>query len=1000
MIPQSKYNQRSGSSWLQTGIYTLAFFLTCLTLSAQTDTTCTAKVGNYKSTSVCFSDNQTILKTDYQVKATTPVGFKVVYLLGYANHTGVAPVIQQIANEPLFPLPVSPQGVYTVHELVYNPATLNLNDVVLNETTVAKLKTALTGTCSALDANGATVQFGECATDCAATAGRLVATANPCVKGGEAKITANIQSAPIIPAGYQRLYALVNTADGEILRFGPNPSFTVGVAGNYGIHTLVYDTATLNLDQLYNVGIVTLTSIDTLLIQGGGMICGALDLVGATFQLENCPEPCQASAGTLAVDSNPCLKDSAVVIRAVTKTSSAMPAGHRVRYLLSTGSQKLVQRIDTIPAFAVSDTGTYTIHTLVYNPANFNPDSLTLDSLTAAALNQRLDTLCGDVDLTGAVFKVQACPTFICSASAGFLIANDSTCLFNGTAKLTATVGLAPLVPFGYKSIYLLADDSLVIKKVGTTPSFEVTEAGRFSIHTLVYDTANIKIDSIRFGETTVLDMYALLTPGGGTFCGALDTAGAVFQLEVCADCPAKAGTLTSNTDPCLKDSVAVLTAYNKDLPVVPSGFKLAYLLSGGTGKVIEQVSDSAVFVVNRMDGFAIHTLVYDVAALKLDSIKLGVTTINKLNTWFIQGGGNMCGALDTKGFSFFVIPCPIQCDAKAGSLQSIGQTCLEQGTAIIEAAFATQPVVPAGFAVRYLLSVSDLHIIRQISTVPSFAVTTVDNYTIHTLVYDPNALNLSTIQLGITSIETVNALLVPAGGEICGALDKKGLSFEVLACEEDCQIDVGQLGNFNPFVCITNGSATLSAFVQSDASVPSGFKLKYLLTSGSTNQIIEQTSDNPVFRVNRTGRFTIHTLVYNSNTLSIGSLILGSTRLDDLNQKLVQGGGAICAGLDLTGVVFQVGTCVGDGSEETELRAYPNPATQKLNLVLPYAENVTRTTVELINSNGDLIDTWQVDGYNPALYLDISTVQPGVYYARVYYDGAFIQQTSVIRAQ
>ncbi len=1007
MIPQSNYSQSSRSSWLKTTIYTLAFFLTCSTLSAQADSTCTAQVGHYKGTSVCFLETTTVLKVAYQTKAVTPEGFQVVYLLGYANHSGDQPVIQQIANEPLFPLPASPQGIYTVHELVYNPATLNLNSIALNESTVAKLKEALGGTCAALDTDGATVSFGECENSCSATAGRLVAISNPCVKGNEAILKAEVQSAPIIPAGYERLYALVNDADGEIMEFGSGLSFTVGVAGKYSIHTLVYDTATLNLDQLYeSIGIVTLASIDTLLVQGGGTICGALDKIGATFEVQACPEPapdtCQVSAGTLAVVNNPCIRDSGTVtIKAVTKDSPVVPPGSQVRYLLSTGAERRVQRIDTVSTFAISDTGQYRIHTLVYDPLTFNPDSLSLDSLTVAAIDSAVDSLCGAADVAGALFNVKVCPPAICSANAGYLISNDSTCLYNGKATLTAAVGIAPLEPFGYHTIYLLsAGDSSVIQKISATPSFEVTEAGRFSIHTLVYDTANIKIDSIHLDTTKVSELNALLLQGGGTFCAALDTTGAVFQLEVCADCAAKAGRLSSDSDPCLKDSTAILTAYNLELPVVPNGFKLAYLLTANKDGIVRQVSDSVSFEVHQIGEFTIHTLVYDLSVFSLDSIKASVTTIAQLNSLLVQGGGNMCGALDTKGFSYFVLPCPIECNVKAGSLESIGQTCISPGEdAIIEAAFVQQPMVPAGFVVRYLLSVGDIQIIRQISDSPSFAVSAVGVYTIHTLVYDPLELNLSNIQLGITSIGTVNSWLISGGGDACGALDTKGLSFDVWKCEDDCSFELGQLQNFNRFVCITNGGATLTTFIQSPAFVPSGYKLKYVLTFGD-NLLIQQTSDNPIFRVNQPGRFTIHTLIYNPSTLGLSAVLPGFTSLNELNQQLIQGGGATCAGLDMEGVVFQVGLCAGDNSDDSQLRAYPNPSMQKVNLVLPYAEDVSRTTVELLNSNGDVVNQLQMEGYNPTLNIDISGVQPGVYYVRVYYDGKFVQQTSVIRAQ
>ena len=96
-----------------------------------------------------------------------------------------------------------------------------------------------------------------------------------------------------IPNDYETTYFLVNIS-GNILQANDNaPCFTPFTTGNYSIHTLVgelsnpADSNFINLDILLASSEVTLQTIDTLLIQGGGAICGSLDLVGASFTVIN-----------------------------------------------------------------------------------------------------------------------------------------------------------------------------------------------------------------------------------------------------------------------------------------------------------------------------------------------------------------------------------------------------------------------------------------------------------------------------------------------------------------------------------------------------------------------------------------------------------------------------------------------------------------------------------------------------------------------------------------
>ncbi|MBK7887095.1 MAG: hypothetical protein IPJ86_07290 [Bacteroidetes bacterium] len=74
------------------------------------------------------------------------------------------------------------------------------------------------------------------------------------------------------------------------------------------------------------------------------------------------------------------------------------------------------------------------------------------------------------------------------------------------------------------------------------------------------------------------------------------------------------------------------------------------------------------------------------------------------------------------------------------------------------------------------------------------------------------------------------------------------------------------------------------------------------MLTSG-TGLVIQQVNATPTFTVTTGGLYTIHTLVYDS-TLDLSIVVPGTTTGFDVNGLLVQGGGSICASLDVAGTV------------------------------------------------------------------------------------------------
>jgi len=382
-------------------------------------------------------------------------------------------------------------------------------------------------------------------------------------------------------------------------------------------------------------------------------------------------------------------------------------------------------------------------------------------------------SICGALDVTGAPIVVETC-----DATAGTLSADASpVTLIGGSATISATEGTAPFVPSGYSVLYVLTEGAgLVIIDAAATPSFTVTVAGDYTIHTLVYDPATLDVSTVVFGTTTGFDVNGLLIQGGGSICGALDVAGAPITVENEVTCDATAGTLTADASPVtLIGGSATISATEGTAPFVPSGYSVLYVLTEGAGLVIIDAAATPSFTVTAAGDYTIHTLVYNPATLDVSTVVFGTTTGFDVNGLLIQGGGSICGALDVAGAPI-TVENEVTCDATAGTLiADASPVSLVGGSATISATQGTAPFVPSGYSVLYVLTEGAGLVIIDAALTPSFIVTAAGDYTIHTLVYDPATLDVSTVVFGTTTGFDVNGLLIQGGGTICGALDVAG---------------------------------------------------------------------------------------------------------------------------------------------------------------------------------------------------------------------------------
>ena len=786
--------------------------------------------------------------------------------------------------------------------------------------------------------------------------------------------------------------------------FQPNNSVSTGFLitdENYIVREVITDPSPLDLSAFSDEEVVIIwafTYTGELLVQPGQSAFG--NLATGCFNISsNCimivqgdddggsggdggggdgggggnPEPCMAEAGTVLPVSEEEALDSlsqSVEIAVTLNGDQNLPAGYSQLFVLTLGTDLVVQQINETGVFVVTQPGIYRVHSLIAQTTNpGGPDYLDL-GVVQIGVTTGFDLLmilmdadiCADLDIQGKPILVTTPNIADCAADAGSLIANETdVVLTNGMAIVGATVEGDQVVPTGFELIYVLSrvvNGTLILQATSNSSFFVVTQPGIYRVHTFVAELTDptdpdyIDPSIIIPGVTTAQEVVDLINTSG--VCASINIEGVIIQVTGDGLCSAEAGSSTpAETEVQLDQNGTATIAVNPDgTQVVPPNYEQVYALTFGPTMTVLEINDTGVFTVLSTGDYTVHVLIAEISNiasphfLDLTQIQFGTTTASELNGQ-ITGAG-VCADIDLNGITITVLPPDdgVTCDADSGSVTADANEVELIGGAVsaISATADGNQVIPGDFEQTYLLTYGANQIIEGVDTDGEFMVDVTGDYTIHVLVAettDPASvdfLDLTTIEPGITSVSFLADLINTSG--ICASLGMNGAAITV--SDIICDAEAGSLTTDESTVEMGPVMTQIGAESNGDALVPVGYETVYVLASGPESSFVEFSYDTPNFMVSETGSFTIRTLVgefSDPSSPEYFNLQPGLASWADW-QAIVDAldAAGVCADADETGVTIEVvddsgGVSIGthtdltdSDSETIDLTYHPNP--------------------------------------------------------------------------
>ena len=380
--------------------------------------------------------------------------------------------------------------------------------------------------------------------------------------------------------------------------------------------------------------------------------------------------------------------------------------------------------------------------------------------------------------------------------------------------------------------------------------------------------------------------------------------------------CLVQAGSLAPVRSPVeISSGIARVSALPTGVAVVPAGFESVYLLTRGTGDVIEAFrADAADFSVTVADTFRLFRFVGEFTDMHsadffaLSSLQLGRTTVDELRRSLEADG--RCARLSLPA-TVVVLPGSGPCLAFAGGLTDPTSDPLPGNARYaIRARPDGQAVVPVGYTRLYVLTAGPGHEVIAVGTAPAFTVGPGD-YRMHAAVAqvsDPRMANF--VDTVPWRGQTVDALVdYVVARRVCADIAVGGVGF-MLGGSGVCHADAGELRAVVDTI-YTSGAveARIAAEVRRAAIVPGAFELRYLLTDAGGRILAIATV--PDVAVRATGTFTLHTWVAElsnpvaADFVNVATIRLGVTTLADLLELYAASGK--CGAIESPGATIVV---------------------------------------------------------------------------------------------
>ena len=310
------------------------------------------------------------------------------------------------------------------------------------------------------------------------------------------------------------------------------------------------------------------------------------------------------------------------------------------------------------------------------------------------------------------------------------IVVNANPICQSGTGSPTqATLSTTSVLPAGYSYYWMLNGNVVLVTSGGSSSSYTTSVAGNYTL---------------------------MISNGIDCESGISNTI--TITVEDCTpECdPPSAPSISIDVNPiCDLGTGSPETAVLMATSALPAGYNYQWQLNGANISVANGGQNA-----------------------NLSTNTLGTYTLTLVN-------GNGCDSQVSNAITLLTEDCSPQniCLADAGSIIAAENPICEDE--LLEAVIVIPPTIPTGFDLAYLLTQNGSDAIIQTSALPSFSLASLGGYTIHTLVYDPLSLDISTLTLGVTTIGDFNSLLIQGGGTICGSLDLLGAQITVEECEE-----------------------------------------------------------------------------------------------------------------------------------------------------------------------------------------------------------------------